>query len=269
MVNSIASPNNKFSPGFFSILYASIISAHLIISIGEERNLLELILSKDYFFSLALIGTAAFVVVLYVAWIDSNLNRFYDWREKFLERIFYQIVLALVLPAFLVYVLTAFVHYLLETGIKESGFLVIKFPVSFLLLFIINLGLVIAYLLNKLLADDGQEHIKPFIWVHKSGRNIPISHEEIAYIFHKGQYNYLRTFSGQDFMISHTLDEMQHKLPGTEFFRANRQVIINISACSHYETIEFGKLRLEIKPDFDSAVIVSQKRARDFKKWAG
>ncbi|WP_373523548.1 LytR/AlgR family response regulator transcription factor [Aquiflexum sp.] len=269
MVNSNATVVNRFWPGFFSILYASIISAHFIISIGDERNLLDLILSREYFISLAYTGAAAFAVVFYVSWIDSNLNLFYDWRGKFLERLFYQIVLALVLPAFLVYVLTAFVHYLLGTGVRESGFLVLKFPVAILLLVILNLLLIISYLVNSLLKDDGQEHIKPFVWVHKSGRNIPISHEEIAYIFHKDQYNYLRTLSGQDFMINHTLDEMQHKLPATEFFRANRQIIINISACSHYETIEFGKLRLEIKPDFDRAVIVSQKRARDFKKWAG
>ena len=269
MVNSNGTLGNKFRPGFLSILYASIISAHLIISIGDERNLFDLILIREYFNSLAYIGTAAFAVVFYVSWIDTNLNLFYDWKEKFLERLFYQIVLALVLPAFLVYVLTAFVHYLLGAEIRESGFLVIKFPVTILLLVILNLLLVISYLVDSLLEDDGQEHIKPFVWVHQSGRNIPINHDEIAYIFHKGQYNYLRTLSGQDFMISHTLDEMQHKLPGTEFFRANRQIIINISACSHYETIEFGKLRLETRPNFESAVIVSQKRARDFKKWAG
>lgn len=269
MVNSNVFPNNSYRPGFFSILYTSIISSHLIISIGDKRNLLQLILYRDYFISLGYIGAAAFVVVFYVVWIDSNLNRFYDWREKFAERMFYQILLALVLPAFLIYILTAFVFYLLGTGIVESGFLVIKFPVALLLLVIINLMLIISYLVNSLLEDDGQEHIKPFVWVHKSGRNIPISHEEIAYIFHKDQYNYLRTFSGQDFMISHTLDEMQHKLPATEFFRANRQIIINISACSHYETIEFGKLNLELKPDFDNTVVVSQKRAKDFKKWAG
>jgi DNA-binding LytR/AlgR family response regulator len=142
-------------------------------------------------------------------------------------------------------------------------------PFVLLLLLILNLPFTISHLVSMLLGEMGPFCKEHLVWVHKSGRNIPLEYSEFAYIYHRDNYNYLRTFSNEGFLISQSLDRMQQKLPSTEFFRANRQVILHISSCTHSRTLPFGKLGVETNPAFDGEIIVSQKRAKDFRIWAG
>jgi hypothetical protein len=259
----------RFASGFYTFLYSSLISAHFLVSVGGEKNFFELVLDREYFLSLFLVSVACLAVALYVSWIDRNLNTYYEWDETFPTRIFYQFALCLALPCFMVYVTVAFIHYIAGTDFNASLFLNLKMPIIFLLLLVLNLLLIISHLVTELSGKMDPIGKKQLVWVHKSGRNIPLDYSEIAYIYHKDNYNYLRTFSNEDFLISQSLDWMQQKLPSTDFFRANRQVIIHISSCTHYQTLPFGKLLVETSPAFDSEIIVSQKRAKDFRKWAG
>jgi hypothetical protein len=56
-------------------------------------------------------------------------------------------------------------------------------------------------------------------------------------------------------------------MSATIFFRANRQVIINIRACQYFTNEENGKLALYLVPAFQGEVIISQKRATAFRDW--
>ena len=53
------------------------------------------------------------------------------------------------------------------------------------------------------------------------------------------------------------------------FFRANRQLIVNINAIKEFKSIEFSKIELHIKPTawVKEAIIISQFTAPDFKNW--
>jgi DNA-binding LytR/AlgR family response regulator len=56
-------------------------------------------------------------------------------------------------------------------------------------------------------------------------------------------------------------------LDDTQFFRANRQTIIHRFACKSYRRMENGKIGLDLEPNPKIPVIISQKRASDFRKW--
>ena len=56
-------------------------------------------------------------------------------------------------------------------------------------------------------------------------------------------------------------------LEETLFFRANRQFIINLKAFHYFTNEENGKLEVQLIPEHNDSVIISQKRAPVFKDW--
>jgi hypothetical protein len=98
-------------------------------------------------------------------------------------------------------------------------------------------------------------------------KNIPIPVEAIAYVYKQGNYIELKTFEESTYLLNHTLEELMQLLNETQFFRANRQFIVNLKSCHFFTNEENGKLALHLKPAFDDEVIISQKRAQAFKDW--
>lgn len=58
-------------------------------------------------------------------------------------------------------------------------------------------------------------------------------------------------------------------LDPSQFFRANRQFIIDINSVQQIHPYFNNKLKLTLKPIPDEDVLVSRERATDFKKWMG
>ena len=68
-------------------------------------------------------------------------------------------------------------------------------------------------------------------------------------------------------MTTYTLDELARLLNNSHHFRVNRQILVSKKACRTYKSVEFGKIELELDPASKIPVIVSQKRASEFRKW--
>ncbi len=60
---------------------------------------------------------------------------------------------------------------------------------------------------------------------------------------------------------------MMSLLDEEQFFRANRQFIINTRSCQYFTNEENGKLAISLLPPFQDEVIISQKRSSVFKEW--
>ncbi len=91
--------------------------------------------------------------------------------------------------------------------------------------------------------------------------------EDIAYIHKTKEYNYLYTFSSEKYLLDESLDDVYAALDEKEFFRANRQTIINFKACQYYLALDYGKLEVFLQPQAEEPVIISQKRGPLFKEW--
>lgn len=115
-------------------------------------------------------------------------------------------------------------------------------------------------------ADNTQRSISTLI-VTSGSKNIPIQVENIAYIYKDGNVTALQLFDGQRYLMNYTLDEMASLLDGRIFFRVNRQFIIHKKSCHYFTNEDHGRLAITLRPDFDSEIIVSQKKAAPFKSW--
>ncbi|MBC7872699.1 MAG: LytTR family transcriptional regulator [Ferruginibacter sp.] len=115
---------------------------------------------------------------------------------------------------------------------------------------------------------DTNQGTKIKILVAVSGnKNIPIPVETIAYFYKDGNYTTLKTFQAETWLLNHSLDELMKLLEESQFFRVNRQFIINLKACHYFTNEENGKLEVHLLPAYENEVIISQKRAPAFKEW--
>jgi DNA-binding LytR/AlgR family response regulator len=97
---------------------------------------------------------------------------------------------------------------------------------------------------------------------------MPIATSDIA-CFAKETLNYIYLFNGERYMLDFsTLDDVEELLNPNQFYRANRQYIINIDAIQTVKPIENSKLTIRLKePNHKFEIDMSREKAPVFKKW--
>lgn len=102
----------------------------------------------------------------------------------------------------------------------------------------------------------------------KSGRSIKvIPSKEVAWFLAEEGVVFLMNFEGQRFIINYTLDQLEENMDPNNFFRANRQLIVNISAVKKAEPYFKGRLLLYTEPPVEGDQVISSNKAGAFKKW--
>jgi len=105
-----------------------------------------------------------------------------------------------------------------------------------------------------------------FLIPHKD-KYIPLSVNDIAYIFSENKSAKIVTFDKRTFYEHSSLDEMQRQLDPSKFFRANRQYIISHQAIKDISTWFDSKLSVNLLVDVPEKIIVSRARVTEFKDW--
>ena len=97
---------------------------------------------------------------------------------------------------------------------------------------------------------------------------MPVNTKDIA-CFNKEVLNYIYLLNGEKYMIDFvTLDEVEELLDPKQFYRANRQVIINIDAIQTVKPVENSKLIIRLKePNNKLEIDLSRIKSPEFKKW--
>lgn len=97
-------------------------------------------------------------------------------------------------------------------------------------------------------------------------KNIKCS--EIAYFYSSNKNIFFKTFDGMLYPVDSSLEALERVLDQNEFFRINRQYIINIDSIAGMTAWSRSRVKLTLKPNPDeSDIIVSIERATDFKNW--
>ncbi len=99
------------------------------------------------------------------------------------------------------------------------------------------------------------------------GRFLPVSVQEIAFFTILGDNTWLYNFKGESYHVPHTLEELENMLDAQQFFRANRQYLINFAAIRHVENDFARKLSVKLSLRTPDPVTVSKAKATDFLKW--
>jgi hypothetical protein len=105
--------------------------------------------------------------------------------------------------------------------------------------------------------------------VNYGSASVPVETNDLAFIYKQNEICFLKTFEGKEYTSSSSLETLEEQLDPAVFFRLNRQIIGNIKAIKLFKSDSSGKLILTLDPPTPIGVVVSKKRAAEFKIWIG
>lgn len=94
-----------------------------------------------------------------------------------------------------------------------------------------------------------------------------IKTDEIAYFYVNNRTTYLMTYKKRKYSLDIPLDELDGLLNPQNFFRINRQMIVDIKSIKEIHTFFNSRLLLTIDPEFEDDVVVTRSNITDFKEW--
>ena len=113
----------------------------------------------------------------------------------------------------------------------------------------------------------GSKLYKKSFLVHFRDKLIPLETSNIAWFFTENELVYSRTTDNRQYVIDFTMEQLEHQLDPGQFFRANRQFIINRKEITEVAFYFNGRLVVKIKPEPTEPIIISKARSPEFKNW--
>ena len=100
-------------------------------------------------------------------------------------------------------------------------------------------------------------------------RSIQVS--EICYFFILERATFIKTLSGKEYSIDHSLEYLQKIVDPDKFFRINRNCLINVNAITDILSYSSSRLQLKLNEKIptinDDYLVVSREKVTEFKKW--
>lgn len=90
---------------------------------------------------------------------------------------------------------------------------------------------------------------------------------DVAYFYTEDKINYLCTRDNLRYPVDYNLDELDNMLDPSEFFRINRQFIVNIHAIDKMLAWSKSRVKVILRPPSKEDTIVSTERSPHFKTW--
>ena len=104
-----------------------------------------------------------------------------------------------------------------------------------------------------------------FIKIGAKFHSIPVN--EICCFFVEERSTFLRTQNGKTFDLDDSLDRLQQKVDPEQFFRVNRNFLLNINCISDIISYSSNRLKINLCSNFESDIIVSRDKVSEFKDW--
>lgn len=117
---------------------------------------------------------------------------------------------------------------------------------------------------------DDQESIikeKERILTYVRNELVPISTEDISYIYVENTITYIVRKDGKRATASESLDQIYSYLNEKSFFRANRQIIVAISAIDKITKFGNSQLKIQVNPASEIDIVIGKNKAAAFKQW--
>lgn len=122
--------------------------------------------------------------------------------------------------------------------------------------------------LLKKFFDDYLTSKKTRIIVKKGASNISLLLSDVVFFYTENLVVYVYDNKGNKYLIDKSLNSLESELDLRNFFRVNRQYILNINYVQGYKTYERVKLLVSLTiKDLDHLIIVGQEKARNFRQW--
>ncbi|TFF30402.1 LytR/AlgR family response regulator transcription factor [Mucilaginibacter psychrotolerans] len=103
--------------------------------------------------------------------------------------------------------------------------------------------------------------------VHFREKLIPVEAIKIAWFYTANEIVYARTTDDRQYVMDFTMEQLEQQLDPQQFFRANRQFIINRKAVTEVDFYFNGRLSIKVQPQPNEQILVSKARVPDYKVW--
>lgn len=91
--------------------------------------------------------------------------------------------------------------------------------------------------------------------------------EDIAFFIFEEGMCWAVTFAKNRLPVDYSLDDLEQMLDPKKFFRINRKFIVNPDSIEKIHVYFNNRLKLQLRPNPDTEVLVSRERVADFKNW--
>jgi two-component system response regulator LytT len=118
-------------------------------------------------------------------------------------------------------------------------------------------------LLKKLGPDEGK---KSFL-VFKNNKYTTVQTDQIAFIYIRNDSSTIMTFQQQEYTLTQSLDQVQSMLSSKQFFRLNRQYLINFSAVKEVEHYFDRKLFVTLTIPSPDKLLIGKEKTSNFLNW--
>ena len=123
-----------------------------------------------------------------------------------------------------------------------------------------------ANILQKIQAGRQSDRKISSLLINWKDKIIPIRINDIALFNIDFKMTQLVTFSNEKYFVNHTLEELE-EICGEDFYRANRQYLINRSAITEALQYHARKLVLKLKVEDKHEIIISKNKIPEFLSW--
>jgi len=199
----------------------------------------------------------------------GEINFQYFKRKYFTEKINTRNLSRFVLSTVVYDTITYVLLFYSINGVKVFNLyeLLVGLSVTLLLCFI---GVIVVYAkalykLHRFTSIQGK------LKVSYSGKITLVSYEDIAFVYSQNKIAYIIKVDGTSVPTDFTLNDIEEKINGHSFYRANRQTILHPSSIQQVQPIENGKLSVILKPALlDKNAIeltISRYKKQDFMNW--
>jgi hypothetical protein len=205
-----------------------------------------------------------------VIYLDKKLP--YD--NQVVKRILIQFFLTTITGLFIIILLTELTSWLVKGKAAPLEFYLFDVFIISIWFFVINgiyIGMHFYAQWNQSEAERQQEkkvRVQGFN-VKQGKSNLLIKLDDILVFYTEDRYTVMLTWQNKKYFPDKSLEKVEEALPPEQFFRLNRQYIINRKAIKGFKRTDDGKIDVLIDA-FDSlpaSIPVSRTRAVSFKEW--
>lgn len=104
------------------------------------------------------------------------------------------------------------------------------------------------------------------VLIYQGDRIVPVKLGDIALSFIRDEVTHILTFDQKEYRLNKSLEEME-KLSGADFFRANRQFLVNRRAIKDSSQYFSRKLVVNLNVAFYEKITISKIRVSEYLNW--
>lgn len=121
-------------------------------------------------------------------------------------------------------------------------------------------------LLKHFRQPGGNPYRSRFLLPYRDGyKTLAVNDVELIYSEAKNTHLVMR--NGSIEVVSQTLEELEEQLNPQQFFRANRQYLINVDGLESIHNHFHGKLKVVMRNNVQHEILISKEKAPLFKQW--